>query len=398
VTLRLPRLRRLSPSAPRVQALVQRRLTELAATAVASEGDVAESEISRVERLDRLVALLRKHDSDYRWAVLGLASAVALMIVLALYQARVDETEITLETETSELSFTLAVPQSLIRPTRLASLGAAGLSAVELPTAPTRAPRVVQPAEGVTLKLGAGDGRRRGQLTLDPGTLPAGTRVWLRTTDRDRVHLISLRFPDGGEVAASGSGLLPVQGPDVGRFALELAKPEGIRFVLGREVTDFTLELLEAVPEFQLNPELAVSDLRLIRVLQHFRTDAAGIPLPPAGPALAAREVSTIRAGALYFEELEGKKIDLRPGQELVLKGLEEARLLRVKLTKNGIVSALRAKVSGLETGPESARRSLMPNRAEWLESRHLTKLLWGGLAVWVSILGALVQWRSRKS
>jgi hypothetical protein len=373
-----------------VRAVLHQRLRAAADIAVDRGGEVNAAELAELERLDRLAGLLRRHEPDHRWTVLGVASGVLLAGVLLLYGTRVGETQISLSAEVSELGFTLAAPTAVAGPIALGELGVADVAEVHLPPARGAEARVLQAADGEPLvaRLRAGDRGRPGTLSLNPTSFPEGTRIWLRVGDRPRAYTLTLAVPGGAEVLATAAGALEVQAQGVPRSVLDLPTPRAIRLVLGPRPVDLSMDVLRPA-ELRLGTPLPVNRLQLFRIPEQVPAGTRTLPAP-------SRPVSTIMSGTLYFDEIEGKRVDLRPGQDLVVERVAEAQLLQVGLKPDRIGLGFRGRVARLESGPEPLRWSLMPTRIEWLQAHHLAKLLWAALGVWLLLPPILAQWRAR--
>jgi hypothetical protein len=359
-----------------VRALLQEQLRAAADTAVDRRGELDAAALAELERLDRLARMLRRHEPDPRWTVLGVAIGLGLAGVLVLYGTRVGDTQISLSAEVSELGFTLASPSAVAGPIPLRELAVADVAEMHLPAARGAEARVLQGVEGEPLvaRLRAGIPGRPGTLLLNPMSLPGGTRIWLRASDRAGAYTLTLLVPGDSEVLATAAGTLEVQEQGVPRSVLDLPTPRAIRLVLGSRPVDLAMDVLPPA-EPRLAAPLPVSRLQLYRIPEQVPAGTRAISAP-------ARPVSTILAGALSFDELEGKRVDLQPGQDLVVESLAEAQLLQVALKPDRIGLGFRGKVARLESGLEPLGWSLMPRRVEWILAQPMTRFALSALVV----------------
>ena len=93
------------------------------------------------------------------------------------------------------------------------------------------------------------------------------------------------------------------------------------------------------------------------------------------------RAVSTILDGAIYYESLGSKKQVLSRGEHIRFKN-SEGKLSKLELLDGHISLTFIGNVSGMTTGDDKKRASLMPSLLEWLKARISIPLLLGALLV----------------
>jgi hypothetical protein len=316
--------------------------------------------VEELERLDTVLKLLRKYNRGRgRLIWLGLVIVgLAILWGLWLLQKPVRSTEVTLIADVSYVEFVLATSQAVIGPIPLEGLETVG-AVVELP--PDRR-RKTNP---VSLRTGPG-----GNLSFDPGAMPAETWLSLRPGDRPNTYMLRLRTPKPVQIAATARGILT----GVSDKAVSLSHPSPIRFDLEEKtVTDFVLEIAPTSAP-RLVTGIAVRSLKLYRV-------------PEQGDA---RETSAILDGKLYLEELHGRLVDLRAGQILLLEDLRKAELGEVILKPDRISLVFGGEIGALKTGPATARTDRMPTKLESLQAKDLSNALWAGLLGVATIVGVV--------
>lgn len=379
-----------------LQEFLRQRVADLTNAAALGRGEIAEAELAAAERLDRLTRLKGSLRRDYRLRVLVIAAGLLIALFALLWRTRLSETDITLQADVSEMTFTLQRTQPLLEPLALVSLSAAGLAAIEVPQKDGRPPKVHDMTrEGRhAVMVRRGDGRRD-SLTLNAGGLPAGTRVWLSIGDRSRSYRLSLLVPADGEILATARGSVTVRVPEFRDTMPFLDTPRPIRLVFGRQAADLALEVRgdEAV---RLRPEMPITHLGLQRVPQHTWAGSADDAARSTDSGI--RTTSTLISGTIVFERLPGKQVSLHSGQKLVLAGLKDAQLLDAVLERDRIHFTLRGTVRGLRLEQDSAPHDLMPNRIEYLQGQGWVTLGFAGLGLLLSLLGVIAQWQSWRS
>ena len=377
--------RRAAPAAEitALRELLHRRTTA-ACEQAAGTGEVSLQHIEALERLERLLAITdaaRRPAMRRRWPLAAFL-AVTLLIVSVLLFARTSETEIDADLDLSQVSFSLSRAQVLANAMGLSTLGVSGLREVEIPRARGRPAQVLSATGGTDLGVrlsASADPQRPGTVTLAAVALPAKTQVVLRPTEIPRQYRLSLRGPDlllsadvSGVVSVGASGA-PAEVRDFGAPKLVVLKP-------GSTGVDLDLTFPQG-SKVTFPSQLWIENLSLVRIEQFAYGDGTLVwPL------------STIRAGVLYFESLNGKEHRLRPGERLQFGSAEgQVRLLQPR--DDGMGLRFHGRVGNMTSGAAGSRRSLMPSYLEWLQARHGLSLLWGTTLYLFGLSMAVLNW-----
>ena len=313
-----------------------------------------------------------------RW-IPALVFLATLLVASVLLFVRVSTTTIELAGTFSGVGFVSAREQPLTRPIRVAALGVAGATSVQLPE------DVASSAGTTALRVAVDDttaSMRAGSIVVDRIVVPEGTQVWLSRTDLPRQYRLSLRAaaPASIEVHADVTGVVAFSPAGAPRSALALRAPRGVDLSSSGGTLDLDLTLAPGAPTPRWE-QLVVRDLRLHRV-----EDDQGAARP------LARPVSTIQSGSLYFEALGGTERKLRPG-ELLRFGAASGTFLTLDLRDDGIAATFQGEVGEMRSGSGDAPRSLMPTLLEWLRKRQGLSLLWGTALYLSGIALTLRKW-----
>jgi hypothetical protein len=346
------------------------------------------------ERLAQLMKSGPQLSRDFAfWAFAGVVITV-ILVFSALWATRLSTTGITIRGDASELSFTLQKAQQLLGPLAVGSLRAAGLSAIEIPQRGNAPPQVLEMKKEGRLGLMARAGaRQRDSLTIDVGSLPTGTAVWLGVGDRSWAYKLFLRLPKGGEISATALGSVAIQVPDFGNRSQNFDTPRTIRLAFDRDA-DLMIELRGDDP-VRLRPEISVTRLDLHRLPQHVSVSDRDGTASSADSGV--RPISTLLRGTIIFDDLANQQAVLHPGQQLFVHPIGNAELLDVVLGKEHISFTLQGTVAGLKTG-SAGQRNLMPDRLQYFQNQDWAKLGGGVLSALIALLAALAAWSSRRS
>lgn len=320
-----------------------------------------------LERLTRLVAAdgaPRPARRRPAWPVALLLGAT-LLVVSTLLFARVRATEIEMELDASELTFTLARQDVLLRNVMVDHLAVSGLDRIALPFELERAfgNGTADPDLAISLQVVQPE---QGDASITIGALapPAATAVRLRLVDAGEYRL-SMHSPEFGlRVDVVGPVIVAVSGS--GRQQVDLIVPEPITLTADSSgIVDLDITFRDLARQ---NIAVQVP----VRELGFMRMDEFG-----ARDIQLVRPLSTILSGTLYFESLNGAAHTVRPGERLRFAKAEgEIRSLRLHEDRLSILWA--GRVSGMHTGSDDRPRNLMPTWLDWLRARHGLSLLWG--------------------
>jgi len=364
--------------------LLGRRVRMAREEALRLEGQVPREQVETLDNLARLIEIdsgMHRPKPHNPWRVVA-ALAGTLAVVTILLSARLSDTEIELEARTSELGFGLLAAQGVSDGMELEDLLLSCSCEIHFPETRDRESLDIAPAEGesVAIRLTTHQaGGKQGSISVAGVTLPAGAAVRLMhsgTPGKYRLSLqgerIALRINVYGPVKVT----LPGEGPRVVDFAI----PEGIPIQSASAAV--TLDVRARQPgNLGLSPQIAVGELAFSRM-----EEVAGVE------EYLVRRVSTVVAGTLYLEALNGKERSLRPAEPIELEGVR-GEVGGVKLGESDIVLRFHGRVTGLASGWGENRRNLMPTWLEWLRERHGLKLLWGTTFYLFGLLLGALRW-----
>jgi hypothetical protein len=374
------------PERDRLRELLHRRAGAAGERAVEA-GEVSREQLDDLERLARLVAIrdaTRPSPRARRWP-LAAGLALTLAIVSVLLFARTPETEIELDAEVSEVSFTASGAQPLADALAVTSVGVAGLREIQLPRARDRDAETLTASPGEAdraIRLSLPDGARAGTITLAAVSVPGATRVWLRAARAPREYRVSLRGPEI-VLRADVAGIVDVATPGAAAAALDFGAPKAARLRPGPAGADVDV-MLPAGARAVFSPQLRVEGVAFVEIEQRAEAERTFV-----------RPLSTIRSGTLYLESLNGQERRLRPGEGLRF-GASRGELRTLAVRDGGVAVRFHGWVREMTTGAGETRRSLMPTYLEWLQARHGLSLLWGTtLYVFGLAMAALRWWRT---
>ncbi len=359
-----------------LRALLARRTAEAAADAVRT-GSVPADRTDELVRLERLLKLRESSlaGQQRRWTI-PLVAVITLLIASFLLFTHVRSTPVELDLTVSEIGFVVPTAQPLSNPMSTSAVRVSGLTALQLPDAERR------PASYVSATTAHASGG--GTIDVTPLTVSAATSVLLRAGQTARRYDLILKHTRSS-LALSVNGSVEFAGPNGLREQKVFAWPRQVELEPDTEEVrlDVTLTGGDDVP---LWTPLPVQNLS---VSSFDRFEGVERPL--------VREVSTIRAGTVFFEALPGQTHTLRLGEELHFKR-SAGEVREWRLGDSGIGIRFRGRVWGLSTGSEGARRTLMPTRIDWLRAQHGVTLLWGTTAYVVGAFITVLGWWKRQA
>jgi hypothetical protein len=364
----------------RLQRLLEDGAAAAARRAVDENGEISQDELDRLARLARLIEIrstVAPRDPPRVWPIAAIALGTVIVVTILLF-ARIGETEIELDVVATEVSFSLPSQQVLLENVALVSLGASGLSGVELPeplaeTVPAEVLRESIRLASVRNESGAG--------TITIGSLiPAGgTAVWLGEGDVPPQYRLSLRNPQTF-IQVDVVGPIQIAIPGMEPRVQHFASPRAIRLEPSEGITDVVMEFLDAARP-GLTPQVPIQGLSFSRI-NEFADRGISI----------VRRLSTIRSGTLYWESLTGQQRQLRAGEALRFE--EVAGEMRSAAVEDGhLALSFHGRVRGMQTGSEDSPRTLMPTWLEWLRAQHGLELFWGTTGYLFGVALAVVRW-----
>jgi len=162
--------------------------------------------------------------------------------------------------------------------------------------------------------------------------------------------------------------------------AFDFAAPKALLLEPGPERVqlDWTLP---AVPATPFIADLDAAKLGLTRV-ESFADPRRTV----------VRQASTILAGTVYFQSLNGRELALRTGQQIELAHSRGA-LRALELRADGIALRFAGEVRGMTDGSATVRWSLMPTLLDWLRERQSLSLLWGTALYLLGLVTTVLRW-----
>ena len=365
-----------------LRALLARRIDDAAAEALRREGCPAGDQLDELSRLERLVRLREAAlaDSRWRWAVPAVALVTLLALTILLF-TRVSSTDVEIDLTVSEIGFHIPSVEALSNQMSVTTLGVSGLTAIDLPGGDHRAASDLSLLTGLT---------PAGSLDVNAIAVPAGTKILLRGLEGSRHYELSITGAPSALVVSANGPVRIIVPPDVDeRQVYAFPRPIGLERDSGEIRLDLTLAGPADAPS-SLRTPLPIESLSLSRRDEFYMTD------PTAKDQKIVRDVSTIRSGTIYFEDLDGKTYAVRSGEDLNFVQ-SSGQVRQWRMNDSGIGVRFQGTVRGLTTGWSGARRSLMPTRLDWFRAQHGVTLLWGTTAYVVGAFITVLGWWRRQ-
>lgn len=349
----------------RLHQLLDQQRKEAVAAALETGGEV---EKEKLEKLERLAKLAAEAGHLSRNVVIGVVAALAVILALALI-LEPPSTDIDLDLKVTAFAFTLPQSQLLMGQPEAKAVSAGPLDRIELADT------------GESFSTGscflALDSESRG-LTLQPFQPPPGTIIRLtrqtngmrwrfnagKTTPTDPVQIT---VEQSARLNITCGGGAPVQRALTGPAIIRAYPP-----------AEFGLTVDTPKPVFER--EVAIANLALFEEVDQ-------------GEA-APRVISGLLGGTVYFNDLNGKTMALRPSETLQFRASAgELRAVAAKPDEEGLQLQARLTVQGMSSGSGSQRRrSRMPN---WVDRAYANESLvrLGLLIPGAGLLYSLLRW-----
>ena len=360
--------------------LLRRRAAVARERALDNDGHVPAEETANLERLARLVEVLRATEPPAkrpRWpALLVLAATLGLMSVLLF--VRVPSTSVEIDLEVDQLGLVVSRSQTLSAAIPLERIGVAGLASLRMPRTRDSDGQAHSAADKDWPQIQLSFSKRGpGRMTLDPLTPPAETRVWLGKAGPSSDFGLSLKHEEI-VVKLTLSGWLTLGSLDAPKFERNFGRGKSMHLMGRGKLLDVAMTLAEGT-EAAFVRVIPVNALSLVKI----HPDRVG-----ESPV----EESTIRAGTIYFVDLGDSSRALRTAEMLRLE-LSEGQVRALSLAGDHISLSFRGAVTSLTTGEGSDRRSLMPTYLEWLSAQHALSLFWGAAMYVFGLALAIMRW-----
>jgi hypothetical protein len=362
-----------------LQELIQRKAQSLSAEAVASDGCMSGEQSEQLEYLHMLLELTNRSTPTRRRPVwpIALVFVTTVMLVSLLAFGRMPRTEILLDVQAEEVAFGVASSQMFLEAIALSTLGISGDTVIDMPGPSGNFQRLERVPVHLTV---ASLGEARGSVDLSPLALGAGTRVSMLYAGAPG----RFRLAHQGEEAehrVNLSGPIDLAGPAPEGHRLDFQIPRPVRIRCGKQAVTLDLGLHGDSDGKEVIAGLHISELDFIRVDQ--RATHRGT---------AIRRRSAIRSGTLFMESLNGRAMQLRPGQVLRFQRVE-GEIRTAGLTKDAIALQFHGSVAGMTTGALDDPSSLMPTWLEWLAERRTLYLFWGTAMYLLGLAIVIMRW-----
>ena len=377
--------RRKNPSTEpdQLRNLLQANAKDLQNEALRSGGSVPAEKLEALRRLSDLVGICdraKPASVRRRWPLIAAFGATLIIVSILLFTGP-GSTEIEMNLRLDQISFVVPVRQVLSEQMSLASLGITGVGQVELPRAERSDARTLVSGHDFDSNFAltaAGEPPLSGEVALPDLILPAQARVSFQKSASPKQFRFKLPT-DGLNLTANVDGPVKVSSIGGGESQLTFLSPKSVIFKAQSPQVNLDLTL-RALPQKLSSMPLTIQDLNLLRI-----EDRRGID------GLPVRRLSAILSGTIFFEELNGKKLTLRPGEMIEMES-SQGEIASLEL-KDDIAVQFRGRVRGIASGPADSRHSLMPTWLEWLKARQGLSLFWGSAIYLFGLVAGLLRW-----
>ena len=363
--------------------LLHSNAKDLQNEALSSGGAVPAEKLEALRRLSELVGICDSAELTpprRRWPLIAVFGCTLLIVSILLFTGP-RSTEIEMNLRLDQIGFVLPVRQVLSEQLSLASLGVTGVSQVELPRAERSEARTLVSGHDFDSNIAltaAGEPPLIGQVALPDLIVPAQTKVSFERGESPKHFRLTLPAT-GLNLSADVNGPVKVSSIAGGEAQLNFLSPKSVIFKSQSQAVNLDLAFL-ALPQKVSPMPLTVQDLNLIRI-----EDRRGIE------GLPVRRVSTILSGTIFFEELNGKKLTLRPGEAIEMES-SQGEIVSLEF-KDDIAVRFHGRVRGITSGPADIHHSLMPTWLEWLKARQGLSLFWGSAIYLFGLVAGILRW-----
>lgn len=360
--------------------LLRRQATEARDRALDNDGQISAEETDPLERLARLVEIAEQTEEPSkrpRWPVAAVL-ALTLSVMSGLLFLRVPSTNVVIDLKVDEVELVVPQSQTLNEPIPLVELGAAGLASLRMPRSKDSSGQVHSAADKTWSRIQLSVPEPgQGRMTLDPLTPAANTRIWLRKTRLPNQYGLSLQH-DEIVITLTLSGWFALRSLEAPNIKRDFGRGKAMHLTGREKVVDITMTVAEGA-RATFARVIPVSALKLLKVHQ----DTVG---------QTRVEESTIRAGTIYFSDLDDKSQSLRAGEMLRLE-VSEGHLRALSLAEDHVAFSFHGRLTELTSGEGRGRRSLMPTYLEWMSAQYALSLLWGAAMYVFGLALAIMRW-----
>lgn len=372
---RRPRPDARSRLAARAGALRDELMAEAASSASGGVDPVRLQELQQTIALLSVEALARASPAARRLPMALLLIASALAVALLMFTRR-GSAEVFASVKTSGVTARLGEAFAWAGPVRTDSLSLARYDDLRAPFLDGLVPAPAETAARL-LTLKQADGCE-GSMTVELPGLKVGDVVGLHAVGTKRVRITGPAPTPG--VVTTLTGCWQVLRPGAPPATVRLTTPQRLSATAGVAGLDLILEP-RPVEQSWLATPLRVSAL-------NFHT----LDERDAGNGTLVRQMSTLTAGTVQFEELANRVVRVRPGEALRWAALT-GDVLELRSGEAGIELALQGEVQGLRTGSVRHPRDLMPTWLDWLRDNQAASLYWAAVISGFGMLAAVRRW-----
>jgi len=364
-----------------LKTLLQREADQIKREALQSGGNITAERLETVTRLERLVEIedrLATPPSRNYW-VLSALLVLTLTVVTALFFTHVQRTEIELNTNLTAFSFRIEKDDVLLANTKLRGVTFAGARKIKIRRF-GKWPGIDKDATNATGRpFEISSESASGSITLQAIHVPAQTRVSI-TPRRDPGRLKLTLEGDALKIKVSLHGRLQLT-QEGATEAVDFLRPHLALFSSGTNAIELDITFAHA-DALQFSSQIAVERLLFEHVLRFDGVD---------------RPVSSVISGEVYFEALNGRKINLRAGQKLSFENIKEGRIRQIRIEPGFAALQFHGTVKEINIGSVDNPRNLMPTVLEWLQARHGLSLVWGSALYIFGFVSTALRWSKVK-
>jgi hypothetical protein len=362
-----------------LRARVSNDAKRLIEKSLSAPDDVSETDRKKLDQLVQLVEIRDRFRAPMEhWTTLAIL-ALSLIAVSLLIALRLERTKIELDVTVSEFEFTSA-PQNDQVLTEAFNVTDITISGINQLTMPTLAEHSLETIPINTLEIKPlSVNCQNGLLSVGTLFMPGETQTTIKFLEKSGGY--SFRFKNRPvDVKLSARG--PIELRPLGGESRWIAYPIPTQLKVMSSSNDISLAIsFSDKPAQKLNPRIEVTNLSFLSIEQYATPEST-----------KSWKQSTLQEVLIYFDDLKGKKVSLRHGEQIRLDRAEGA-IADLQLGPKNISFKFYGIVSGLKYGPQENPNDLMPTWLEYLQSNHILVLIWGSTASLFGLLFSIFRW-----
>jgi hypothetical protein len=350
---------------------------------LAGEGPPTAGEFEEIQRLAKLVRWqeeTRKKKPNLLPPIALIASVllISLPAVLRLY-----DVSVSFDMAVSGLQFATKDRVPVLGSIRPEQLGISGLEKVIPPfdvVLPHEENSNIGVAQSILLKLPDKSGTVS-DITLERVAPQPGTRVSIVYADRPSAFEFAFtreqnESPIVMRANVSGPIIVSIPGVILNQNIVFGAAPKSFEFKGDGSSVDVVVDLRKP-PSIEFYPQ---------------RVEKVNLDIVEEIPDVGVIPRSTILSGSLYWDSLDGSKVELRPGERIAFSTVK-FQLDALKFDEREIRVRMHGKVRDLRRGDALETRTLMPTYLQWLIARQPLAAFWGALISLFGIIFSTLRW-----